>query len=180
MKNHISILPNYISKEEAESLIELLNENDQDDENWGSPCFPEWWAEIGGDPEVEPENNPVPDLINRVTKTVSQHFEDNGLERSLIKGHNHPKGGTTRPNGYKDYAAILYLNDDYEGGNFTMPAEDISLKLDQGTLIIFRDAGSHIDRDESRFYGVSEVKDGIRYSITFTFFAEGMTDIIYD
>ena len=181
MNNHISIFTNYISKEEAESLIELLNEHDQDDDNWGSPCFSEWWAKIGGHPELEPKNNPVPDLISRVTKTVSQHFSDSGLKQFIIKGHKHPTPASTSPNGYKDYAAILYLNDDYKGGHFVMPAEDVSLKLDQGTLIVFKDAGSYgAPRDESRFYGVSTVEDGTRYSISFTFYAEGMNDIIYD
>ena len=180
MNNNISILINYISKQEADDLIELLNEYDQDDDNWGSPCFPEYWAQIGGDPGLQPESNPIPDLISRVTKTVSQHFSDGGLRQSTIKGHKHPIHSHTPLNGYKDYAAILYLNDEYKGGHFVMPAEEISLKLDTGTLIIFRDAGSAMaGRDEKRFYGVSNVEEGTRYSITFTFYAEGMTDIIY-
>jgi hypothetical protein len=181
LNNHISILPNYISKQEADALIELLNEYDHDDENWGSPCFPEYWAQIGGDPGLQPKSNPIPDLISRVTKTVSQHFADYGLRKSVIKGHKHPFPASTPPNGYKDYAAILYLNDEYKGGHFIMPAEEVSIKLDAGTLIIFRDAGSAMaGRDEKRFYGVSKIEAGTRYSITFTFYAEGMTDILYD
>lgn len=181
MNNNISILPNYIARDEADALIKFLDKHDQGDENWGSPCFPDWWAQIGGDPSLEPDNNPIPDLITRVTKTVSQHFSDDGLRQSVIKGHKHPAGSYTPPNGYKDYAAILYLNDKYEGGHFIMPGEDVSLKLDPGTLILFQDAGSHsAGRNEKRFYGVSNVEEGNRYSISFTFYAEGMTDILYD
>jgi len=181
LNKNITILPNYISRGEATSLIELLNEHDQDDQNWGSPCFPDRWAKMGGNPKLQPSNNPIPDLISQVTKTVAQKFLDNGMRPYVIKGHCHPAGAQTVPNGYKDYAAILYLNDDYSGGHFIMPEEDISLKLDAGTLIVFRDAGNHsLNRDNKRFYGVSKVTEGVRYSITFTFYAEGMTDIIYD
>lgn len=165
MNNDITVLPNYISDEKAESLIKLLNENDSDDDNWGSPCFPSFWRSIGGDPSLEPPNNPIPDLINQVTSSVVEHFSNNELVPFRVKGHKHPEGSFTEPRGYKDYAAVLFLNEDYEGGEFIMPSQDVSLKPGSCDLIVFEDAG----RDKTRLYGVAQVAGGTRYSITFTF-----------
>lgn len=181
MKNDIAVMPNYISKDEAEYLINFLNAHDHTDENWGSPCFADWWRKIGGDPSSVPEDSPIPDLLDRVTKTVSQHFLDNELSPFIVKGHKHIVAASTAPNGYKDYAAILFLNEEYEGGRFIMPDQDVYLKPDSGSLIVFKDAGSpSAGRNPKRFYGVSKVTAGQRYSITFTFYAGGVTDIIYD
>jgi hypothetical protein len=63
-----------------------------------------------------------------------------------------------KENEYDDRAALLYLNDEYEGGMLNFPLQDLSLKPKPGTLIFFQ--GDHLVPHE-----VSEVESGSRVNI---------------
>ena len=55
-------------------------------------------------------------------------------------------------------SGLLYLNDDYEGGELIFPNQKISLKPETGTLVFF-------EGDYEKPHGVQEVKDGLRYNL---------------
>jgi len=59
----------------------------------------------------------------------------------------------------KHYSSLIYLNDDYEGGELYFPEYDFAIKPEVGTLICFRG-------DENTLHGVKKVTDGIRYTIS--------------
>lgn len=40
-------------------------------------------------------------------------------------------------------SAILYLNDDYEGGGLVFPRQDVEVKPDAGSMILFPSFGTH-------------------------------------
>lgn len=66
-----------------------------------------------------------------------------------------------RPSEIEDRSVLLYLNDDYDGGNLIFPKHNISIKPKPGTLIFF-------EGDENNIHGVEEVKSGKRINmITF-------------
>jgi predicted 2-oxoglutarate/Fe(II)-dependent dioxygenase YbiX len=56
------------------------------------------------------------------------------------------------------YATILYVNDDFEGGEIFFPEVNISLKPEKGSLCIFTGKSGIL-------HGVAEVTSGTRYSI---------------
>jgi hypothetical protein len=56
-----------------------------------------------------------------------------------------------------DYGSILYLNDDYEGGELFFPKYNIHLKPKPGTLVFFPSTNMYA-------HGVTEVTDGIRFT----------------
>jgi hypothetical protein len=66
----------------------------------------------------------------------------------------HEHYDASRPN---DIATLVYLNDDYIGGEIYFPAYDISYKPEPGDLLCFPDNPDFI-------HGVKEIKDGVRYT----------------
>ncbi len=59
----------------------------------------------------------------------------------------------------KHYSSLLYLNEDYVGGELYFPEYNFSIKPEIGTLICFKG-------DENNLHGVKKVESGIRYTIS--------------
>jgi hypothetical protein len=66
----------------------------------------------------------------------------------------HEHYDASRPN---DIATLVYVNDDYLGGEIYFPSYDISYKPEPGDLLCFPDNPDFV-------HGVKEIKDGIRYT----------------
>jgi predicted 2-oxoglutarate/Fe(II)-dependent dioxygenase YbiX len=58
----------------------------------------------------------------------------------------------------RDYAVILYLNDDFEGGELWFPDLGVEIKPKKGTLVAFPGGASH-------FHGIAPIRGGDRYSL---------------
>jgi hypothetical protein len=63
--------------------------------------------------------------------------------------------------GPSDYTASIYLNDEYEGGEFTMRYQGVSFKPKPGSAIIYNN-----NWHEDNIHGVEPVTSGKRLSIT--------------
>ncbi len=61
----------------------------------------------------------------------------------------------------RQYTAIIYLNDDYVGGELVIPANNQKIKPKKGMVVFFE--GGRI------LHGVNEVKKGVRYTIPMWF-----------
>jgi len=66
-------------------------------------------------------------------------------------------GGWPGYNYIIDYGSIIYLNDDYEGGELFFPKYDIFIKPKPGTLIFFPSTNMYA-------HGVTAVVSGVRYT----------------
>jgi len=66
-------------------------------------------------------------------------------------------GGWPGYNYIVDYGSIIYLNDNYEGGELFFPKYDIFIKPKPGTLIFFPSTNMYA-------HGVTEVVSGVRYT----------------
>ena len=62
-----------------------------------------------------------------------------------------------------DYSSLLYLNDDYEGGELFFPEFDLTIKPKLGDLITFPTNSMYL-------HAVKEVKCGTRYTIQLSWF----------
>jgi hypothetical protein len=80
------------------------------------------------------------------TKTHIARFETNS------KMHEH--FDSSRPN---DIATLIYLNDDYEGGEIYFPDHGIGFKPEPGDLLCFPDNPDFV-------HGVKEITSGTRYT----------------
>jgi predicted 2-oxoglutarate/Fe(II)-dependent dioxygenase YbiX len=65
-----------------------------------------------------------------------------------------------RPNAYpwREFASLVYLNDDYEGGEVFFPTLNIQIKPSTGLLLAFRGGREHV-------HGVSKITRGTRYTM---------------
>jgi hypothetical protein len=59
----------------------------------------------------------------------------------------------------KHYSSLIYLNENYEGGELYFPEHNFSIKPEAGTLICFKG-------DEHTLHGVKKVQSGIRYTVS--------------
>jgi len=91
-----------------------------------------------------------------VTWYTGQSMEPHCDTRSLITGF--PSRGCEN----RDYTAILYLNDDFDGGKLYFPELLVSINPEKGKLVLFP---SNIDY----VHGISIISRGIRYSIPIWF-----------
>jgi hypothetical protein len=57
-----------------------------------------------------------------------------------------------------DKSGLLYLNDDYEGGELVFPEQGLSIKAEAGSLIFF-------EGDYKKPHGVNQVISGTRYNL---------------
>ena len=117
--------------------------------------------------EIEANEKDVLDLMQIYAKKVYDHvvetygspFEDFNPHKTHIarfeEGHGmHDHFDSSRPN---DIATLVYLNDNYEGGEIHFPDYGISIKPEPGDLLCFP--------DQPRFvHGVRAITKGTRYT----------------
>ena len=69
----------------------------------------------------------------------------------------HPDG-SPQPMPWRDYASVIYLNDEYQGGEFYFPEIGVEVKPVTGLLLAFPGGMRH-------FHGVREVQAATRYTM---------------
>ena len=96
-------------------------------------------------PETDPDNNNPFYILNKEKVVIPNNFEiQSKIFPNMWSGH---------------LACLIYLNDDYEGGEIYFPRQDISIKPKAGTLITFPGSLHYI-------HGVNKITSGTRYTIT--------------
>ena len=166
--SNIVIKENFVSKE---NLVKILDY-----------CYSiEFWesrSHIGIDsihmPEFIEKNSPkVFSIMQQYVDNVQYEIEyrfgrrlektNPGIRRWLpgeyqdIHADGETSGGLPNYNYIVDYGSIIYLNEDYEGGEIFFPKYDIHIKPKAGTLIFFPSTNMYA-------HGVTEVVSGIRYT----------------
>lgn len=66
--------------------------------------------------------------------------------------------GNPNPFPDNDIASVIYINDDYEGGEIYFPIQDIKIKPSAGDLAFF-------PGDKNYLHGVTKILSGTRYTI---------------
>jgi len=76
----------------------------------------------------------------------------------------HPHADRENPNGtphnfpWRDFASVIYLNDNFPGGEIHWPNKNIEWKPEKGSLAVFPGTLEFL-------HGVREVPEGVRYTI---------------
>jgi predicted 2-oxoglutarate/Fe(II)-dependent dioxygenase YbiX len=70
--------------------------------------------------------------------------------------------GSSNGMDWRTFSAVVYLNDDYEGGEIYFPNIDVSIKPTCGLLVAFSSGARHM-------HGVRNVTSGIRYTLAMWF-----------
>jgi len=169
---------NYLTKEECRMLIDYFEaqhvENRQD--NNVNPRFNNRVVYYEG----VKKNGEIKALMKRVHTDVARILKEfYGEEAEILPEASHlvkwPIGsslGNHADNAYEDgrpnyvpwrtYSAIIYLNDDYTGGEFYFKKYAYDLKPETGLLVGFTAGTNHI-------HGVREVTTGTRYAFPMWF-----------
>lgn len=171
---NIFVIKNFITKEDAASLIELANISTE--EEWSNYNYTdrnendEWEDRIlllnncsGFDSK---RNKIVNDLFEKIKKEINNILKKdiyvytgfNTIYRSVVgqamKTHSDSGLGPK----FK-YGIVLYLNDDYTGGEIFYPKIEVEFKPEAYSLVLH-------PAHEAYRHGVKEVSLGTRYSMT--------------
>jgi 2OG-Fe(II) oxygenase superfamily len=175
-KEDIVEYKDFLSKQECEDLIDYFNSSEDD---WNVTCF---YASYVMDPNASFENknntDKTPEYFNELKtklRNIAEEVSPKKLKNLSLSAHKWTPGAFAAhhsdnteldgtPNAWQDnkFVTIIYLNDNYDGGNLLFNAHGISISPSAGTVIAF-------DPGFTNLHGVSEVTNGVRYTILSSF-----------
>lgn len=166
--SNIVIKENFITKEHLAKILDYCRSTKE----WESQ------SQLGTDsihtPELIEKNSPeifsiMQEYVDAVQHEVQYKFgrflertkpgirKWNTGENQAIHADGETADGWPGYNYIVDYGSIIYLNDDYEGGELFFPKYNIHIKPEPGTLVFFPSTNMYA-------HGVTEVTDGVRYT----------------
>jgi Rps23 Pro-64 3,4-dihydroxylase Tpa1-like proline 4-hydroxylase len=163
-KDNIKVINDFLSLEECKMIIDSLNSKEY----------------VEHDLQIDDKNNPTIkrksymglDVAGIQQQKVQKILEDS-YDVKVIPGSAHVAkwepgqklelhvddlGRTS----YNHMASLIYLNDDYEGGEIEFPTHNVSLKLSAGSLIMF-------PGNEHYPHEVKPILSGYRYTMPLWF-----------
>lgn len=178
--NRIVEIPDFVTKEQALNVISFF---DSKDKEWGDIAF---YNSSGmginpSDPGLSAHNldsNFFPLLTKKFEDAVSTVFGRSVKSNTAhaqkwnVGGFANPHSDNSdaegTPNAFEinKYVAILYLNDDYTGGEIFFPEHNITIKPKAGSLMVFPGGVENM-------HGVKKILSGCRYTmVSFWDFAD--------
>jgi len=165
MKSYISIHENFLPNSDFEKYLKYSKEIT----NWGNRTPNNVWS---GRVIYQNESERF-DYLKVVRETIKSDFKINdeiypdylGIVKWENGDYQHPHADGQNPNNephplhWRDFGCVLYLNDDYEGGELYFPNHNIELKPKPNTLVFFPGTLEYL-------HGVKPIKNGIRYTLT--------------
>jgi predicted 2-oxoglutarate/Fe(II)-dependent dioxygenase YbiX len=171
-RNRIVEIPGFVSEEMSKSLVEYFKKEDR----WGETAFN---GSHGAPVEAGSSKPSDFGLEDAVFMTINSKLQEavsavygKFITPSSIHAQKWDVGSSANPHsdnsdfegnpteGFENlkYVGILYLNEDYEGGDLFFPEHDISIHPNPGSMYIFSGGVENI-------HGVTEITSGTRYSI---------------
>lgn len=161
--NRITLIDNFISEEDANILIsEQLNPSETNQ-------YPEYYkSRYGG--TAFPYNNKVMSILKKYGYLSSaKHKELNSFVNPIYvfkafgscwlpgtKGELHIDAQDPEP--WIEFSTIIYLNDEFEGGEIYFPNQNLVYKPKKYSAVFFPSSGSEY------IHGVTTVSSGIRHT----------------
>jgi hypothetical protein len=153
-------------------VVEFLDGNDDEGDNWNPICFPSVLGVNVGEPK-RTEKISVEDM-GKIRDKMHKAVEDvigRPVKNVTMSGHKYPTGSYADPHSdsseldgtpnawqMNKYACILYLNNNYSGGEIYFPQHNIDIAPGPASLLVFE--GSH-----EFLHGVREITSGDRFTI---------------
>lgn len=164
---NIVIKENFIKKEDLDFILSSID----DKISWGSNSMAGIPDKVTHKLDIEkPEVHSIlKEAIDRVQKEIEFYFgrplETNsaGIRKWDVGEFQPLHADGEDPEGHPneafivDYGAVIYLNDNYEGGEIYFPDHNIDFKPKAGTLVFFPSNNMYI-------HGVRTITRGTRYT----------------
>ena len=158
--NSILEVKNYLIKTECSDILNIMNQTEFDNDRQPS----HWVDSIKRIKFPEHLINAVTlDLQNTVQTFYKVKFKKQhnlhtvvwNTGKSMLPWHIDYGAKLEFPE--RDYVSLIYLNDDYEGGELSVPSLNFEKKPERGTLISFRGGDTP--------HAVKTINSGTRYTI---------------
>lgn len=181
--DRIKIIKNFISKDDAERIINYINSNEQSfskDPNglWSKKFFgldALYRAGVKGNNSIIEGVDEVKDLFveisNKIKTLLAKEYEDSDdifLNSAWFVKH-FPGATVVEHSDLNDgtdyqfvYSSVIYLNTIRDGGNLEFPSLNLSIDTELGDLVIFPSAG------EGMSHRVSDIGE-VRYTFPMWF-----------
>lgn len=164
---------NFLSNEEVEVFLQFAKTSKELD--WGKPGNDFWDGRVLR-PHILKRNEYIAEKFKnigeRLTKTIKQLYQIdkdiycdtidivrwfNGMEQRPHADAAHPDG-SHHPLAWRDFGAIIYLNNDYSGGHTYYPNHNFEIIPEPGKLVIHPSDLNHL-------HGVSKISGTTRYTL---------------
>ena len=173
-RSKIVEIPNFIDEQTRMSMLDYL----EAETDWSGTAFEGAEGAPPGYPvsKRRPEpfglsENSFSDVNSKLGEAVKLVFDKN-VSPSSIHAQRWQKGSFANPHSDNTdtdgnliddlanlkYVGILYLNDNYVGGELYFPDHEIEIRPNPGSMYIFSGGTDNI-------HGVKEITDGVRYSL---------------
>lgn len=166
-KDNIVVVPNFLSNEEIDYLMSHVDEKRMvsfvsQKDNEGNPTS--WIHNYEG---IMDKDNVFKRILDKIKKTydyqnINPKYTSLNITRwdagTKLSLHVDDLGYLTE----NHIPALVYLNDDYEGGQLNFPTHNLNIKPNKGDLIIFP-GNMHYPHE------VKEVISGTRYTLSVWF-----------
>lgn len=180
------ILPDFLTEPECD-IIMAYTERHLDLFDNKTQTSPFWDKRVINVTNFEDKN--IRDLIVHINKNIGDILErlcdkkvypDTLQVVRWIRGYElHPHADKENPDGnphpfpWRDFATLVYLNENYVGGEIYWPNKNIEIKPKKGTLVIFPGTAEFL-------HGVRETTEGTRYTLPSFFTLDSSRSLNYD
>jgi predicted 2-oxoglutarate/Fe(II)-dependent dioxygenase YbiX len=184
----IGEIENFISEEELDRLNNFIRNNKHWDvtethrNEEGTIIYDAsyWDGRVATYPTISKTDPEITEIIELIVKRLKPHIDDffnvdcfptspamvrwlpGNFQMPHADKELHEGSDAGKPNDFPwyDLATIMYLNDDYDGGELYFPNQNIKFKPKRGAVYFF-------PGDKNYIHGITEIISGIRYTCPF-------------
>lgn len=164
MKRFVSVTENFLDQELFEVLSTFAKTTKVYDQNVNETVWNQRIVHATQVPELKDDGLKYIDLVREKIKStfeIEQEIYTDILcfNRWRIGDEQRPHADDANGFEWRKFGCVLYLNDNYDGGEIHFSNQDITLKPKANTLAFF-------PGDEEFLHGVNPIKFGIRYTLS--------------
>jgi hypothetical protein len=176
--DNIIVIDKFFSDELCNKIHKFLENNDvwNDSETSDPESFDFWSGKLSFEHTFVKEEfykelkNKISELISYMEQTYDVVIKKTEIGLNFVRwldgddqaphGDKENEDGSLQIGEIRDYdlSTIIYINDNFDGGNTYFTQHDISVKPKKGSVLIF-------PGDKYYIHGVSKVKNGTRYTL---------------
>ena len=157
-RHGLFVFENFLTPGECSEMINSFEvdpeHNDTEESDWYNRCSYPVWSDEVKDKLIRQGTDLACKLFNHQVYQENPH-QAIWRKGNELRGHT-DLGADLVEFPERQFSMVCYLNDDYEGGAFTLPSVGAEIRFDAGAMVMF--AGGSI------VHGVREVTSGERYT----------------
>lgn len=167
LSDQVYEIQNFITEEELDQVTQFLSLTDESDWNVNDVQYDFWKNKVLDRKLIYPDSKFI-DFYKRICSLFSGKVEVTGINLQRYKKgdamgeHTDDHDGHRLNNQRVFYGAVLYYNDDYEGGELKYPDLDIIHKPKKGSLVLHGGSILHgttpVKNDVTRYMSTVFVK----------------------